>query len=220
MSAYVVSNLARVRGGRNILDIASLEIDRGKMYAVKGPNGAGKTSLLEILAFLDAPDSGRMVYEGVRVNFSSRPLLGRLRKEASLVEQSPIMFTCSVFKNVEFGLKARKVEKSARRRAAARALEMVGMERLAHAPAHRLSGGETQRVALARAMAVMPRVLICDEPTSSVDAKNKAAIMDILRRANEKDGVTVIFATHDHDRSLAAAHHTLTLEYGKITNLR
>ncbi len=216
MKIYEISDLTRTYDKRIILDIPFLEIEDGKIYALKGANGAGKTSLLEILAFLETPTRGKLFYKKSPVNFSSKSSLLRLRKNVALVEQSPILFTGSVYRNVEFGLRVRKMEKQKRRRIVKRSLARVGMLKFARAPAHRLSGGETQRVALARAIAVLPKVFLCDEPTSSVDAESRTAIIDILRRVNEQEKTTVIFSTHDHDQSLGIAHHSLTLDCGKI----
>jgi tungstate transport system ATP-binding protein len=126
------------------------------------------------------------------------------------------MFTTSVWRNLEFGLKIRGFSRSRRAAMIEEALEMVGMYKLATAPAHRLSGGETQRVALARALALSPRVFLCDEPTANVDVENQAVIVDILRRINGEKGITVIFASHDHSQAARLAHRTLVLDHGRM----
>ena len=95
---------------------------------------------------------------------------------------------------------------------------LVGMQHLAQAPAHRLSGGETQRVAIARALAVNPEVLLCDEPTSSVDVENQVAIINILRQVNDQKKITIIFTTHDRYQVDSLAHHTLFLNHGKLVD--
>ncbi|MCP4689599.1 MAG: ATP-binding cassette domain-containing protein, partial [Desulfobacterales bacterium] len=130
--------------------------------------------------------------------------------------QHPILFTTTVFKNLEFGLKIRKVRKKKRARIIEEALELVGMSAFTHARAHRLSGGETQRVALARALAVNPSVLLCDEPTASVDVENQEAILKILARINEQHNISIIFTSHNRAHVARLAHHTLFLESGKL----
>jgi tungstate transport system ATP-binding protein len=213
---YTLSQLTKTYDGRTVLDIPFLEIEKGTVYALTGPNGAGKTTLLNILALLDHPSSGN-------VNFLSRPvefsesLLKILRKKVVMVDQHPILFTNTVYKNLEFGLKVRQTPKKKRQRIIAEALELVGMQEFAHARAHRLSGGETQRVALARALVVTPHVLLCDEPTSSVDEENQGIIINILKQINEQKKITIIFTTHDRAQVASLAQHTLFLNRGKLT---
>lgn len=165
---YDISQLIKVYGDRTVLDISSLEIEKGSIYALLGPNGAGKTTLLNILGFLESPTTGNIIYRSSPVIFSE-PFLKNLHKEVVVVDQYPILFTTTVYKNLEFGLKVRQIPKKDRDYIINETLEMVGMRDFIQAEAHQLSGGETQRVALARALAVSPEVLLCDEPTSSVD---------------------------------------------------
>jgi tungstate transport system ATP-binding protein len=134
-----------------------------------------------------------------------------------MVDQSPILFTTSVFKNLEFGLKVRNIPKNNRRQIIAEALEMVGLEHMADAPAHTLSGGETQRVALARALALSPRVLLCDEPTSNVDLENQPIIINLLKQINRDKQITIVFTTHDKLQAASLAEHTIFLDHGRLT---
>ncbi len=133
-----------------------------------------------------------------------------------MVDQHPILFSTTVFKNIEFGLKIRRVAKKEREGIIEETLDLVDMRSFIHAQAHRLSGGETQRVALARGLALSPKVFLCDEPTSSVDAVNQTTITNILRRINEDKKITVIFTTHDRTRAADLTHHTLVLDNGRL----
>ncbi|MEE8540304.1 MAG: ATP-binding cassette domain-containing protein, partial [Desulfobacterales bacterium] len=153
MIVYTISKLTKVYQTRKVLDIDSLQIEKGGIYALLGPNGAGKTTLLNLLGFLELPTTGEIFYDSKPVQFSE-PYLQKLRKEVVLVDQHPILFSTTVRKNLEFGLKIRKVSPKKRNYIIDEALELVGMLDFARAPAHRLSGGETQRVALARALVV------------------------------------------------------------------
>jgi tungstate transport system ATP-binding protein len=139
-----------------------------------------------------------------------------LRKEVVMVDQHPILFSTTVFKNLEFGLKIRRIAKKERERIIEETLDLVDMRSFIRAQAHRLSGGETQRVALARGLALSPKVFLCDEPTASVDAENQTTIMNILRRINEEKKITVIFTTHDRSRAADLAHDTLVLDNGRL----
>jgi tungstate transport system ATP-binding protein len=212
---YVLSQLTKIYENRTVLDISTLEIEEKGIYALLGPNGAGKTTLLNILGFLEPPTSGYLKYCSIPVRYSESGLQP-LRREVVVVDQHPILFTTTVYKNLEFGLKVRGLEKSKRQRIIEEALELVGMKQFTQAPAHRLSGGETQRVALARALAVSPKVLLCDEPTSSVDIENQHAIIRILKHINQIKKITVLFTTHDRSQAAALAKHTLVLDHGRI----
>ncbi|MDF1591875.1 MAG: ATP-binding cassette domain-containing protein [Desulfobacterales bacterium] len=216
MTLYRLSQLTKTYRNRTVLDIPFLEIDPGKIYALMGPNGAGKTTLLNILGFLDPPTGGSVQFCSRSVQFTE-PALQALRKEVVIVDQHPILFTTTVYKNLEFGLKVRQIAKSERERMITASLEMVGMLDFAQALAHRLSGGETQRVALARAFAVSPKVLLCDEPTANVDEENQAIILRILKQINEQKKITILFTTHDRTQAAALAQQTVFLNSGKIT---
>ena len=215
MTAYSITQLVKRFGSRTVLDIPCLDIEAGRIYALLGPNGAGKTTFFNILGFLDAPTSGQVHYDGMPVRFSEAHLQV-LRKEVVMVDQHPILFSTTVFKNLEFGLKVRKIAKKERERIITETLDLVGMRSFVRASAHRLSGGETQRVALARGLALSPKVFLCDEPTSSVDAENQTKIMNILKQINEDKKITVIFTTHDRSRAADLTHHTLVLDKGRL----
>ena len=215
MSLFSLVNIARIYGRRTVLDISQLEIEQNRIYALLGPNGAGKTTLLNILGFLEAPTTGAIFFRSKPVRFIEAELQ-QLRRAAVLVDQHPILFSTTVFKNLEFGLKIRGIAPGTRRRIIEETLDLVGMRSFIHYPAHQLSGGETQRVALARALALSPEVLLCDEPTSSVDVENQNLIMTLLRRINETKKISVLFTTHDRSQAARLAHHTIVLNQGRL----
>ena len=216
MILYRLTDIRKVYLRRTVLDIRSLEIETGKIYALLGPNGAGKTTLLNILAFLDTPSGGDLYFRSREVRYTEAALQA-LRQKVVMVDQHPIMFTTSVYKNVEFGLKIRGVPKSERERIVEESLDLVGMRPFVSAPAHRLSGGETQRVALARALALSPEVFLCDEPTSGIDAENRQVVVDILRQINGEKRISLIFTTHDRVQASALTRNVLMLEGGSLT---
>ena len=215
MTVYNILDLTKVYGTRTVLDISALEMQQGSIYALLGLNGAGKTTLLNILGFLEPPTNGNVYYHSTMVRFSEA-FLQPLRKSVVIVDQHPILFTTTVHKNLEFGLKIRQIPNKEREHIIAETLDLVGMRHLAQAPAHQLSGGETQRVAIARALAVNPEVLLCDEPTSSVDVENQVAIINILRQINDLKKITIVFTTHDRYQVASLAHHILFLNHGRL----
>jgi tungstate transport system ATP-binding protein len=215
MTVFSLKNLTKVHHNRTVLDIEHLEIEKDRIYALLGPNGAGKTTLLHILGFLATPDSGSIYYRSRPVRFVESQLQA-LRRDVIMVDQFPILFSTTVQKNLEFGLKVRGISKKKRLYLIDEALDLVGMRGFLSARAHRLSGGETQRVALARALVLSPRVFLCDEPTSSVDVENQTIIANILRQINSSRKVTVVFTTHDRFQAAALAHRTLVLDLGRL----
>lgn len=193
---YSVRNLKKIYNGRAVLDLERLSLEKGKVYGLLGPNGSGKTTLLHILSFLTSPSAGTVFYEDKPVSFAEN-LLQPLRREVVLVDQHPILFSTSVYKNIEFGLKIRKIPKQERKKIIEASLDMVGMREFMSADNHHLSGGETQRVAIARALACSPKVMLFDEPTSSVDVSSQIAIENIIRNLHTEKGISIIFSTHD-----------------------
>ena len=212
---YTISDLIKIYGVRTVLDIPRLEIEKEQIYALLGPNGAGKTTLLNILGLLEAPTAGQIQYCSRPIRYLESELQS-LRKEVVVVDQHPILFTTTVYKNLEFGLKIRKIQRKERAHIIDESLDLVGMRYFSKALAYNLSGGETQRVALARALALSPNVLLCDEPTSSVDIENQNIIINILRRINEIKKITVLFTTHDRSQAARLAQHTIVLNDGKL----
>ncbi len=215
MMLYALTHITQRYHQRTVLDIDHLAIETGSIYALLGPNGAGKTTLLNILSFLEAPTSGTIAFRGQVVDHS-HAAMQQLRRQVVLVDQHPIMFSTSVCSNIEFGLKIRKIDKARRQHIVDETLETVGLRSFKHVAAHALSGGETQRLALARALALEPDVLLCDEPTASVDVENQAVIQVLLQQINEQRGTTIIFTTHDRLQAAALAHQTLVLESGRL----
>lgn len=215
---YEINKLTRVHQGRITLDIPELAIPSGKITSLIGPNGAGKTTLLHLLAFLDIPSSGTISFRSSKIRFVEKDL-HLLRQRVVLVDQYPILFTGSVYKNLEFGLKVRRINKDRRRSLIEEALQMVGMQDFMYAAAHKLSGGETKRVALARALVVKPEVLLCDEPTANVDSENQEIIVNILAQANSRENISIVFATHSLAQAQRLADTTLTLKDGRLSAL-
>lgn len=215
---YRLENLQRKHGNRTVLNIENLEIGEGQIYTLIGPNGAGKTSLLTILSFLDRPTSGRIHFLDKEVAFGEKNLFN-LRRQVVLLDQTPIMFTGSVWQNVEFGLRVRKVAAGIRRTKVQEALELVGMEKFADYDARGLSGGETKRVALARAVVLDPKVLLCDEPTANVDNENQEIILKIIEKINKERRCSVIFSTHYLSQGQRLADQTLLLQNGSLSDI-
>jgi putative spermidine/putrescine transport system ATP-binding protein len=177
-STVELAGLVRDFGGGAGLAGFSLQAEPGEFIALLGPSGCGKTTALRALAGLERVDSGRIVIDGRDV--TDEPTN---RRDLGMVFQSYSLFPhLTSGQNVEFGLRMRKVAAPERRRRAAEALELVGLDHHADRYAHQLSGGQQQRVALARALVTEPRVLLLDEPLSALDAKVRVQLREEIRR--------------------------------------
>ena len=212
---YRLETVGKRYGERVVLSIRFLEVREGSFHFLSGPNGSGKTTLLSILAFLLRPTSGALYYSGRRIEWRGRILTG-LRREVTLLHQSPYLFEGTVYSNVAYGLKVRGIDGTAGKERIEGALKMVGLEGFGDRRARALSGGEMQRVALARALAVSPRVLLLDEPLANVDRESAEAIHGAIAGLPAR-GTTVIMATHDPDRAAQPAAEILHLEDGKLS---
>jgi tungstate transport system ATP-binding protein len=212
---YQLNNLKKIYGKRTVLDLPDLAVEAGRIVGLLGPNGAGKTTLLEIFAFLLAPTSGEVWFQGKKVAYENNKLRS-LRRRVVMVQQHPIMFTVTVERNLEFPLNIRKVPKQRREKVIDELLDLVGMGEFKHARAHNLSGGETQRIAIARALASSPEVILFDEPTASVDVENQIAIERIVREINQEKGISLIFTTHDMNQAARLADEIVFLFEGRL----
>jgi tungstate transport system ATP-binding protein len=214
MALFEVKRLTKVYQGRTVLDLSDLVLEKERIYALQGPNGSGKTTLLEILGLLIPPTTGKLFYQGKEIDFSGRELTS-LRRQIVVVHQNPVLFTTTVYKNLEFGLKVRGVPKLSRDKVIVDSLDLVGMRDFLRGEAHKLSGGETQRVAIARALACSPGVLLFDEPTSSVDVENRIIIERIIRDINSEKKITVVFTSHDLNQASRLSHEVIPLFEGR-----
>ena len=186
---YRARNLVQVYGAVTALSLASFSVQRGEVVALTGPNGSGKSTLLRLLAFLEKPHAGELIFHGNG---------GDPRREVTLLLQEPYLLKENVFRNVTLGLVLRGKTKGLRSafEAAMHAVGFEDVETMSRRSFHALSGGEKQRVALASRLIIHPTVLLLDEPTSSVDARSARAIESAVRGCISC-GTTVIYATHD-----------------------
>jgi len=192
-------------GGRNLVDNVDLALSATSLTVVMGPNGAGKSLLLRLMHGLIAPTAGE-------VRWGGQPMDVNLRARQALVFQRPVLLRRSVAANIRFVLKHRDNNSPERLQ---ELLEEVGLADRAGQPARLLSGGEQQRLALARALAVRPRVLFMDEPTTSLDPASTASIESIVVRAHQR-GVKVVFVTHDLGQARRLADDVVFLNRGRL----
>ncbi len=196
-------NVSRIyrRGADEVhaLEGVSLKIERGRFVALMGPSGSGKSTLLNLVAGLDQPSAGEVV-------IADQPLTGLSEDELAVFRSQHVGIVFQFFnlipvlnarENVELPLLLTKLRKPDRRKRAMTALGVVGLsERAEHRPSE-LSGGEQQRVAIARAIVSDPEIVVADEPTGDLDAKNAEEVLGLLRDLHTQFGKTVVMVTHD-----------------------
>jgi putative ABC transport system ATP-binding protein len=199
-----------------LVDI-DLRIDAGELLAIVGPSGSGKSTLLHVLGTLDRATSGEVTIVGARVEGLSDRRLSALRawRIGFVFQHFHLLNGESALANVADGLLYRGVRGPERRRAAAAALERVGLANRAHHRPGQLSGGERQRVAIARALVGDPAILLADEPTGNLDTVTGRSLTDLLRDLNATDGMTIAVITHDRDLA-ASLPRQVELQDGRI----
>jgi iron(III) transport system ATP-binding protein len=190
----------------------SLTIKGGEFFTLLGPSGCGKTTLLRCIAGFLRPDDGRILCDGERLD-----RLPAHKRDIGMVFQNYAIFPhLTVFENVAYGLRARRVPPDELRKRALEALQLVQMDALANRRPDQLSGGQQQRVALARAMAIRPRLLLMDEPLSNLDAKLRVEMRTEIRRLQRELGITTIYVTHDQEEALAISERLAVIHAGQV----
>jgi NitT/TauT family transport system ATP-binding protein len=187
-----VSKSFSSRSGKvQALQDVSLEVGEGEFVCLVGPSGCGKSTLLNLIAGLDMPDSGRVLSDG-------QPVTGTGRERMVMFQEHALFPWLDVMGNLMFSLKLKPgLTDEDRREVAKFYLNLVGLERFAHANVHELSGGMKQRVALARALAPNPRVLLMDEPFAALDAMTREHLYSDLQKIWASRRKTIVFVTHN-----------------------
>lgn len=214
-AVFKLSNVTKHYGTREVLNIDNLEIERGRIYSILGPNGAGKSTLMRIMSLLCINDTGELEVLGERVSWTQSQLL-QLRRQMAMVTQTSLMFKGTVYYNVAYGLRVRKKPQAKQRKIVQECLDLVGMSDFIDYPAQKLSGGERQKVALARVLAVNPRVIFLDEPTSNIDPGSAAEIEQHIKFINSEYKTTVILVTHNLFQARRLADDIFFLWDGKV----
>jgi spermidine/putrescine ABC transporter ATP-binding subunit len=212
MSYLCLENVVKTFNKTEVVKKMNLEIKQGELVSFLGPSGCGKTTTLNMIAgFLDV-DGGRIVVDGKPVH-----LLPPNKREMGMVFQNYALFPhMTVFDNVAYGLKLRKVSKSEIHTRVTEALEMVRLAGYEKRYPKELSGGQQQRVSLARALVIKPKVLLLDEPLSNLDAKLRQEMREEIVEIQKKVGITTIFVTHDQEEALAISDRIAVMYEGRI----
>jgi len=193
----------------------SLTVAEGELVSLLGPSGCGKTTTLRIIAGFETPTSGRLRIAGR--DMTNVPVE---RRGLSMVFQNYALFPhLTVFENVAFGLRLRKLPRAEIIEKVKQALAQVGLAELGDRLPRRLSGGQQQRVSLARALVVNPSVLLLDEPLSNLDLKLREQLRDEIRRLQRSLGITAVYVTHDQGEAMAMSDRVAVMRAGRIEQI-
>ncbi|MFZ3454354.1 methionine ABC transporter ATP-binding protein [Arthrobacter sp. 7Tela_A1] len=200
------------------VDNVSLDIPKGSIQGIIGFSGAGKSTLLRNINLLERPASGRVLVDGTDLTALADAELRAARHEIGMIFQHfNLLNNRTAAQNVELSLKFAGVKNAAERRARAlEALAVVDLSEKARTYPAKLSGGQKQRVAIARALATRPKVLLCDEPTSAVDPRTTASVLQYLSDVNARFGITIVVVTHEMNVIKAIADNVAVMEEGRV----
>lgn len=210
-----VEGCSKSYGGRMVLDNISFTVRDGEFLSILGPSGCGKTTLLRLLTGLVSPDGGRICKDGADIT-----RLPPDRRNIGIVFQNYALFeNMTVLKNVSYPLRFHRAFRGREDSAARDILERVGMgDQLDKYPAQ-LSGGQQQRTAIARTLALSPDVILFDEPMAALDAENRLALRDEIKRLQREFAATILYVTHDQEEAFALSDRIMVLSQGRICQL-
>ena len=197
------------------VDELTLEIDRGEFFSLLGPSGCGKTTTLRMIGGFEEPSRGRIYLGGKDVT-----TMAPYRRNVNTVFQSYALFPhLTVFDNVAFGLRRKKVQKTEVGRRVGDALRLVDLPGFERRKPSQLSGGQQQRVALARALVNEPQVLLLDEPLGALDLKLRKQMQLELKRIQNEVGITFLYVTHDQDEAMTMSNRIAVMRHGRIEQI-
>ena len=215
-----VENVSKVYNKIPVIREMSIDIEKGERVVILGPSGCGKTTLLRLIAGFIHPDKGKITIDGKAVSDNGKCIIEPEGRQVGMVFQDLALWPhMSSYKNIEFGLKAKRVSKAEIRERIDAILEKVQMVEFRNTYPGELSGGQQQRIALARALVTRPKILLMDEPLSSLDADLRHVLMKEILRLQEELAITMIYVTHDREEAFSLATRIVVMTEGKIQKI-
>ena len=215
-----IDNTFKSYGKAVAVNGVSLKIEKGERVVILGPSGCGKTTILRMVAGFIHPDKGRIAIDGFAVANNGKCLVEPENRQVGMVFQDLALWPhMNVYENLAFGLKAKKVSKKERGGRIDEILEKVQMTPFRNAYPGDLSGGQQQRIALARALVMQPKILLMDEPLSSLDIDLNLLLRKEILRLQKELAITMLYVTHDRDEAFSLASRIVIMEGGKIRKI-
>lgn len=210
-----LENFTKKYGEKEIIKNINLEVYEGEFITLLGSSGCGKTTILRSISGMDRPTSGRVYLDGIDVTD-----VDPTRRQVNTIFQNYALFPLmTIEKNIEFGLKMKKVPKQERKKRVKEMIELVHLEGYEKRKPKELSGGEQQRVSIVRGLINNPKVLLLDEPLSALDLKLRKKMQIELKQLQKKLGITFIYVTHDQDEALSMSDRIAVIKDGKIEQI-
>ena len=215
MAEITIKNISKSFGQNKVLNDISFEVKDNHFLTLLGPSGCGKTTLLRIIAGLEYSDEGTVIVGGQDI--TNVPV--EKRNIGVVFQNYALIPNMTVFNNIAYGLKLRKVDKQTIKEKVEHYAELVGLENLQGRKISQLSGGQQQRVALARALIIEPPILLLDEPLSALDRKIRSEMQYEIRRIQQEVGITTVFVTHDQEEAMTMSDEILLMHSGHIEQM-
>lgn len=210
-----LSNISKSFDGDLVISNFELNLQSGEFITLLGPSGCGKTTILRLIAGFEKPDKGAIFLDGKDIVDMSPE-----KRQVNTVFQSYALFPhMTIFDNIAFGLRVKKVQASDIKKKVDRALEQTRLTPFAQRKPAQLSGGQQQRVAIARAIVNEPRVLLLDEPLSALDAKLRSEMQIELKRLQRELNLSTILVTHEQDEALSLSDRVVVMDHGRIAQI-
>ena len=207
-----IDNTSKYYDDFKAVDNISLVIDGGNLFTLLGPSGCGKTTLLRMIAGFNTIDSGTIKFNDKIIN----NIPAHNRNIGMVFQDYAIFPHMSVFNNIAYGLRARKLPKKEIQERVTEAMLLVKMEEYKDRRPSQLSGGQQQRIALARAIVIKPDILLMDEPLSNLDAKLRVEMREVIKKLQNNLGITTVYVTHDQEEALAISDQIAVMKNGQI----
>ncbi|MCJ0930189.1 ATP-binding cassette domain-containing protein [Virgibacillus halodenitrificans] len=210
-------NVSKRFGSYEAIRSVSLNIKSGEIHGLIGASGAGKSTLLRMMNLIEHPDEGEVIVDGVTLNHLKGKQIRHTRQSLAMIFQGyHLVSNKTVFDNVVVPLELAKVPKKNRAEQVMESLRFVGLEMLKDRYPGQLSGGQKQRVAIARAIVNQPQVLLCDEPTSSLDPNTTAEVLEVIRRINQEFSVTIVIVSHEMEVIKSVCERVTVMADGQV----
>jgi sulfate transport system ATP-binding protein len=213
--SILAKEITKKFGTFTALDKVTVQAKSGELTALLGPSGSGKTTLLRIIAGLEFPDQGQVLFEGEDATARS----ARDRNVGFVFQHYALFRHMTIFENIAFGLRVRKRPRDFVEHRVTELLKLIQLDSIGNRYPSQLSGGQRQRVALARALAAEPKVLLLDEPFGALDAKVRKDLRRWLRKLHDEIHVTSLFVTHDQEEALEVADSVVIFNHGKVEQI-